>query len=283
MSRNPKVDENWKKNLPAVAELIEDMAASSHPRARAPEGRKHYPETEAAEEIGSKAMQQMREHVCRVTKMTMEELLEMEQSVSHPREVIPCTQGVGIGARARMVKAKVPEIHIRHVADRPPVECQPLLWVREFLNSKKGFLTLMGGKGTMKSGSACFPLGQIDGGAFVEAADLISISLNKDQTRWNWILNAPVVVLDEIGLEERKGGGLDAFMKAFYRLFNGVYSDCRRMIITGNMTKTKFKLAPEDGGYGERVYDRLKEMGVWYNVPGESVRGTDFYPGSSHD
>lgn len=284
MSRsNPKVDENWRKNMPAVQKLIEDMAVSPTPRPSLPEEKKRWVETERADALGSATIRQLREHVCRVQNITMEELLEREEAVSHPREAIPCTQNVGISARARMLKAKVPEKYIRSVADRKPLECDPLIWVREFLNSQKGFLTLMGGKGTLKSGSASYALGQIDGGAFIEAQELISVSLAKDQARWNWCLNAPIVVVDDIGLEERKGGGLDAFMKAFYRLFNGVYTNCRRMIITGNMPKTKFALPPEEGGYGERTYDRLKEMGIWYNVAGESVRGTNFYPGSSHE
>jgi hypothetical protein len=44
--------------------------------------------------------------------------------------------------------------------------------------------------------------------------------------------------------------------------------------MTGNVTKARFAAEAEDWGYGSRTYDRFKEAGTWYNVPGESMRGS---------
>jgi hypothetical protein len=168
--------------------------------------------------------------------------------------------------------AKVPERYTQCVVDRKPIECASLGYVKDFLSSKNNFLMLAGGKGVYKSGSAAWALGQVDGGAFVHAYDLVQVSI-EDKVQWNRILRAPIVVLDDLGREKRDGS-LGAFIDAFQKIFNGAYSSCRRLIMTGNVSRAEFNREPNDGGYGTREYDRLKEAGEWYGVAGESARGT---------
>ncbi len=233
---------------------------------------KRWPESEQASLIGGKALQQLRELACKRTGMTMEQLLEAEAAVSHPREFVPLTPSPKQVARGRLKDALVPEKYIRSVVDADPLNCFAMGKVRGFLDSKLGFLMLSGGKGTYKSGSTCWALGQVDGGAYVEAMDLVDVSLNHP-VRWKRLLEAPMVVLDDLGVELRKGGATDVFMGAFHKLYNGAYSGCRRLLLTSNITKAQFRAEPtEGGGYGERAADRFREVGDWWDVPGESVR-----------
>lgn len=222
--------------------------------------------------IGPAAVKQIRELACKQTGLTMAELLEREKEVSHPREFIAVAPNPHALARRRMKSADAPELHIRNVADVDPMQCEAWQKVRSFLDGRKGFLVLAGGKGTQKTGSACWALGQVERGAFLEAGAIIRLSIEK-RNEWERIIKSQIVVLDDLGTEKRDGQGV--FLAAFFELFNGIYSDCRRLIVTCNLTPEQFKAEPERGGYGARVYDRLRESGTWSVIGGESVRGRE--------
>jgi hypothetical protein len=223
--------------------------------------------------IGGAAVQQLRELACRRTGLTMEQLLEAEKAIVWPREIIPVTPSPRMLARRRMAEAHVPELFIACVGDKEPLACDPLTKVRDFLDGTSAFLVLSAAKGTMKTGSACWALGQVDDGAFIEAQDVVQESIEKT-TRWQHALAASLLVFDDLGTEKcRTDGEIAQFYDSFYRLFNGVYTGRRRMIITCNLTIEQFKREPEQGGYGTRLYDRFRECGKWWNVGGESVRG----------
>ncbi len=201
--------------------------------------------------------------------LTLEQWLELESKVSHPREFVPVIPSEAAIARRRMLGARVPEKFIRAVGDAKPLDCKPMRDVSAFLDSRDGFLLLSGGKGTRKTGSASWALGQLDGGVFVHAQDLVETSVAPEhRERWDYIVNrAPLVVFDDLGTEKRTGDLPVSFGTAFSRLVDKVYSGCRRMIITHNITKATMK-----GVYGEREFDRMREVGKWSDIAGESVR-----------
>jgi hypothetical protein len=260
----------WAKHMGHVQDAIQRLVENP-PLRRSDDPAKRWPETEKANLVGPRAVLALRELACRKTGMTMEQLLEAEAKVNHGCSPIVRQDTPGL-AKSRMKIAKVPDRYVQCVADRRPIECKALEYVKDFLSSKKNFLMLTGGKGVYKSGSAAWALGQVDGGAFVHAYDLVQISI-EEKEQWRRILRAPIVVLDDIG-REKHDGSFGAFIDAFQKIFNGAYSDCRRLILTGNVSKLQFGLEPDKFGYGSREYDRMKEAGDWCGVAGESARGT---------
>lgn len=167
--------------------------------------------------------------------------------------------------RRRMEQARAPELHIRNLSDNVPVECDAIQGVRTFLEArKKNILVLSGGKGTCKTGSACWALGERSDGIFVKAKHLSAIAI-EDKALYLRLSRAPLIVLDELGLEHPDEKGF--WLSTFIDLFDDWYSSCATVIITGNLTRTKFE------AYDERVFDRLREVGEWKNIGGASVRG----------
>lgn len=211
--------------------------------------------------------------------MTIEQWLALEAEVSHPREFIEVRPSHRTIARRRMVAAGVPEEYIACVADREPEDCRPYQVIRGFLNSKDGFHVLSGGKGTRKTGSAAWALGQIDGGAFIEAPDVVKVSIEQ-KDRWEHIVQkAPLVVLDDVGTEKRTGDLPASFGAAFSDLVNKVYGGRRRLIITCNLTRETFRST-----YGDREFDRIRHVGKWSDIAGQSVRQyTEREPGCDDD
>lgn len=196
--------------------------------------------------------------------MTLERWMAAEAAVNHPCEVVPITPTPRMLARRRMTQAGVPARFIEHVADKEPLDCDPLKNVRDFLNGPDGFRVISGGKGTRKTGSACWALGQLDGGVFLDVKQITRLSIEQ-RSRWDRILEAPLVVLDDLGTETRDEKGY--FGSAVSELINSTYSHRRRLIVTCNMSKDTFQRV-----YGERELDRLREAGKWSTIGGQSVR-----------
>jgi hypothetical protein len=217
-----------------------------------------------------------REKLAKSKGYTLEQWLAMESEVHHPAEIVAISPSPRMMARRRMKDAGVPERFIAAVADKEPIDCEPWRHVRDFLNSRDSFRVLKGGKGIRKTGSACWALGQLDGGAFIEADDVIRVSI-EDKPRWEKILAASLVVFDDLGTERRDDKAI--FTSAFSKLLNTVYSQSRRLLITCNLSPQTFRQV-----YGEREYDRLKEAGQWSTIAGESVRHyTEREPGADDD
>jgi hypothetical protein len=84
-------------------------------------------------------------------------------------------------------------------------------------------LVLAGGKGIFKTGSACWTLGQVDGGVFVEACDRLDIAFH-DGAMFLRLRRAKFVVLDDLGAEE-VGDGNDSgyFKRELNKLCKGWY------------------------------------------------------------
>ena len=249
--------------MPAVEQIIADLVANPPVRQRQPDGER-WPETAAAVLGGKAEVDSFRRKLATDRGMTHEQWMEAEAAVSHPRDVVAITPSPRMIARRRMVLAEVPSRFIEAVADKEPVDCDPLQAVRAFLNGPDGFRVLSGGKGTRKTGSAAWALGQLDGGAFVESSELTRLSIEQ-RPKWESIISAPLVVLDDLGTERRDEKG--AFNSALSELINKVYSQRRRLIITCNLSRDTFKAV-----YGEREFDRMREAGQWSTIGGQSVR-----------
>jgi DNA replication protein DnaC len=73
-----------------------------------------------------------------------------------------------------------------------------------------------------------------------------------------------VLVIDDVGAEYMS----EAFLAAWDSLVNARYGSIGHTIFTTNLTHEKFALR-----YGDRVYDRIRGRGEWYDIDGESMRG----------
>jgi hypothetical protein len=203
----------------------------------------------------------------KATGLSSDELAqEAERITVHERVELPPIDPRASGRR-RMRAAGVPERFIRHVNDVDARECEALQVVREFMaDPSKWCLVLAGGPGTCKTGSACWALSQVEGGQYVESVDLIAVAI-EDKPRWLNLRRAPLVVLDDVGTEGADSKG--AYSRYLHALANGVYGDCRKLILPLNVEPQTFKAE-----YGERLADRIREGGRWRIVKGVSVRGT---------
>lgn len=271
--KKPKQKPVTDEHRAMAQEAIEQLVANP-PGPRAREVAAY--ETFAMDIIGD--VNRFREKLAKAKGFTLEQWLAMEADVSHPREFVEVRPSHRVIARRRMLAAGVPEMYIADVADKEPLDCRPYQVVQGFLNSKDGFHVLSGGKGTRKTGSAAWALGQLDGGAFIEAADVVKTAIEQ-KDRWEHIVHkAPLVVLDDVGTEKRTGELPASFGAAFSDLVNKVYGNRRRLIITCNLTRDSFRKT-----YGEREYDRIKHVGQWSDIAGQSVRDYHREPGSDDD
>ncbi len=259
MKSKPTTAEDTAKAQALIEHLIENP-----PPKRDPEKGKHvnYDAMSILQDVNG-----FREKLAKAAGKTLAQWLEMEANVSHPREIIPVQPSPAAIARRRMLGAGVPELFIAAVGDRKPLDCTPLKRVQDFLNCGDGFHVLSGGKGTRKTGSACWALGQLDRGAFLHSRDITRLSI-EPRDKWDAICSAPLVVLDDLGTEKRDEKG--AFQSAVSELIDRVYSNRRRMIVTCNLTREVFAKV-----YGEREFDRIREVGKWSDIAGQSVRQYD--------
>ena len=215
----------------------------------------------------SDMMERMTSLAERATGLTREQLAAAALALNAaPAEVRPYTAPVN-PRRRRMVTAGVPELHVKHIGDMEPEECDALRLVREhFQRPSGGFLVLGGGKGTRRTGSASWMLGQVDGGVFVDARDLIDIAVH-DRPMFLRLRRAKYVVLDDLGAEDIGAGNDQAvFQQKLDGLWNGWYGAEAYVIATGNITRAQFD------AYGERIKDRMDERGRFFSIGGTSVR-----------
>lgn len=214
----------------------------------------------------SAMMEEMIGLAVKATGLTRAQLLDEFRKLPPPEPFRPQQVSPARRARLRMAEALVPELHIQNVADADPLPCDALAAVKELLcDTKKTLLVLSGGVGTCRTGSASWLLGQLAGGVFVEAEDLLSIAL-ENKALYLRVKRARVVVVDDLGAEIADPKG--HWKKTFNALFNAWYSSLAVVVITTNLTVEQFR-----DKYGERVADRLRERGRFVEIGGTSVRG----------
>lgn len=169
--------------------------------------------------------------------------------------------------RSVMVARGIPEIHLRHVFDQEPVQCDALEHVKAFLGSQETLLVLSGGVGTRKSGSASWGLTRRPG-RYVTADDLGRLAAARDeegQVEYRKVKKASLLVIDDLGGEYLDDKGW--FFKVLNGLIDHRYAACLRTVLTTNLTPEEFRRS-----YGERITDRLRQVGAFIEVGGKSVR-----------
>jgi DNA replication protein DnaC len=133
--------------------------------------------------------------------------------------------------------------------------------------SRTGILVLAGPKGCGKTVAAARwalaqPIGKFP--LFVRAATFATSSRYGEEHRR--FVDSPDLVLDDLGAEyvDAKGSfltDLDELVDTFYG------AKRRRLLITTNIRVDDFARR-----YGERITDRLRERGQWFESGGESLR-----------
>lgn len=175
--------------------------------------------------------------------------------------------------RHRARKANMPDQYREHVIDRVPLDCQALSAVKDFLKGRRKLLMLSGGKGTWKSGSSCYAIGQVDGSRYVDACELVDVKFH-DRERFNELMSANLVVLDDLewGVKNKTPAERAQFMGIWMRLVVNAYTRGRRLITNSNILWEAFAKNDDEGGFGVLVADRWTEAGDWIDVEGESMR-----------
>jgi hypothetical protein len=207
---------------------------------------------------------EFQEMAAKATGMTVEELLAAKVP-NEPASVAPPKP-----TRESVLNRGVPELHLRNIYDRDPIECDSLARVQEFLGSDMTLLVLSGGVGTRKSGSACYGL-VMRAGRYVTADDLSGLAASRDEdgvVSYRQIKKAGLLVIDDLGGEYVDDKGW--FVRALNAVIDARYSACLKTILTTNLTAEQFKAT-----YGERIADRIRESGRWRDIGGQSVRRVD--------
>lgn len=221
-------------------------------------------------EASSKALETLMDLAVKKTGKSREWIMSQwgkeEQAPELSRQVAPRSLQV---QRARM--AKCPDLYRDAVIARDPIDCQALKAVKKFLAGRRRLLMMTGGKGTWKSGSACYAIGQVEGSRYVFAPELDDVYRNQRE-RWMSLLGGTLVVLDDLGREDQRDGERPKFLKPWTLLVENAYAHGKRLIVTGNVTWPDFKRAEVNGGYGVLAADRWDEAGVWEIIGGESKR-----------
>lgn len=237
----------WARSV--VASSSERKATASAP-ASAPE----MPMAEFARRIIATA--------CKATGMTEEQLRAKADEIGSEIPEMP-PEPV---AREVVAARGVPEKHLRAIYDRPPIECDALAAVRDFVAGDKTCLVLAGGTGTRKTGSACWALTE-GPGVFLsedEAMRLYSSREPGDVEVWRRARQSQLLIIDDIGnYGDDKGWGLSVMTS----IWNHRYSSELKMIVTMNKTRQQFVTE-----FGERIVDRVRESGRFLYLGGQSVR-----------
>lgn len=138
--------------------------------------------------------------------------------------------------------------------------------VQRFLGTDRTFLVLAGAVGCGKTIAACSAL-DAKGGKFVKAAAITRARF--DDERWEALLRASVLVVDDLGTESMDAKGWAA--GALAELFDYRYDWQSKTILTTNLDADAFKAryCEQDGG---RFLSRLREAGVFEAIAQGSLR-----------
>ena len=218
----------------------------------------------ADERTTAEVMRDIQALAAKATGMTVEEMLAIGESRVDLPQPAPSKP-----ARESVANRGVPELHLRHIYDQDPVKCVSLDAVQDFLGSDMTLLVLSGGVGTRKSGSACYGL-VMRAGRYVTADELSGLAASRDEdgiVSYRQVKKAGLLVVDDLGGEYVDDKGW--FVRALNAVIDARYSSCLKTIMTTNLTAAQFKAT-----YGERIADRIRESGKWWDIGGQSVRRT---------
>jgi len=145
---------------------------------------------------------------------------------------------------------------------------------QEYLESGRRILVLSGGRGVGKTMAAVWwgtqahpapPELECGPARFIDAPSLARWP-RYDDDRMRQLEMARALVVDDLGLEYDDQRG--AFVSLIGALVNARYSNMLPTLITTNMQAGPFKAR-----YQERVADRIREVGDFVEIKGESLRG----------
>lgn len=176
-----------------------------------------------------------------------------------------------VDARGRLAAAGFP-LRAIEVAQSARDD-EPLIQrVKNWNTETTSVLVISGSKGCGKTVAATWwAAKQSRTPIFVRASTFAASSRYDRDTRVEWF-SAPAMVLDDLGAEYLDGKG--SFMVDLDELIDVYYGDKRPLLITTNCPKDATKERPGfRERYGERVYDRLKECGSWFETNSDSRRG----------
>lgn len=124
-------------------------------------------------------------------------------------------------------------------------------------------LVLAGAPGAGKTVAACWAFRAADG-IFLRAAKLARWD-RYDMDAMDSLLETNLLVIDDLGSEFLDGKG--NFMAIFDEVIADRSENLRRTIMTANMTADVFRER-----YGERVADRIRKYGAYFETNEESLR-----------
>jgi DNA replication protein DnaC len=197
--------------------------------------------------------------------------LEREQGEREQRAVDDARGRVRRNDRRRA--SGIPERALR-LFDAPSalLETEALLAVRQFMAARKTFLVLAGGVGPGKTIAASWAVDEARG-RLVKAMRLTRTGTYGDAAEafWRELGEAPLLAIDDLGTEPRDDKG---WAEAnFAALLDERYDREAPTILTTNLTLDRFRemYLSADGG---RLLDRFREVGEFYGLAGESLRGS---------
>lgn len=200
---------------------------------------------------------------CKATGLTEEQLRKRGKEIESEIPEVP----VARTSRETVAARGVPEGHLIAIYDNEPKTCQAFSAVSALVAGPKTMLVISGGIGTRKSGSACWALTKKPG-RYIKAARLAALassSTDEDRALYSSMFRCQLLILDDIGGEYEDSKGY--FAKLFNELMDERYERRLLTIVTTNVTAARFRTA-----YGDRVLDRILEVGDWVDIAGASMR-----------
>jgi len=166
------------------------------------------------------------------------------------------------GRIRQAAKNGFPEFHLTQWKSGNPrwVPACSLL-VNAFADGKK-LIVLTGGVGTGKTMAATM-CAVIPGARMISAFDIMSLSIYDNSAKH--LLTCPLLVIDDLGVEflDEKG----TFNLKLEWILNGRYALSLPMVVTMNLTQAELKAR-----YSDRIVDRIREVGRFISLSGESMR-----------
>lgn len=139
---------------------------------------------------------------------------------------------------------------------------------RQFADSAHRILVLSGGPGCGKTFAAGWLVAQQErfpGARFLDVSRLLRMN-RYSEAAMTELERCSLLAIDDLGSEYVDAKG--AWLSLLDGLVNARYAADLRTVITTNVPAARFKEQ-----YGERIADRIREVGRFVGVDGESLRG----------
>jgi len=152
----------------------------------------------------------------------------------------------------------------------------PVASARDWLASDRTILVVSGRRGVGKTTAAAWLAAEVDGSRFIDAAHLMRVDVYSNE-EMNPLEQCPLLVMDELGGEYMDVKG--KLLSLVDGLVNTRYAAKLRTVITTNMPANDFEepKGVKNPGfktrYGERLADRIREVGRFVELSGPSLRG----------